>query len=96
MNSSGECGRMSLELSPVSFGLCFSTDIRCDGSDEYQDLATFRYSIVDLPLLYAAGGREVVCFQGLHFDSALLLSTRTNDCAPRAGVRSFARCVSVY
>jgi hypothetical protein len=62
MNSSGECGRMLLRLSPVSSGWCFSADIRHDESDEYQDLVTFRYSTGDLPLLYSAGGGEIVRF----------------------------------
>lgn len=31
-----------------------------DRSNKYQDLDSFCYGIVDLPLLYFAGGREVI------------------------------------
>jgi len=40
----------------------FFRDIRHDEPDEYQDLDTFRYSAIDLPLLYFASGGEIVRF----------------------------------
>jgi len=50
---------MSLQLSPVSSGWCFVVDIRRGGSDERQDLDTFRYSAGNLSLLYSTGGGEI-------------------------------------
>lgn len=70
-------------------------DIRHGDPDEYQDLDTFRYGAVDLPLLYPTGGGEIVRFKGVYFDSPLFLSTGTYDCAPGASVRSFARYVLI-
>ena len=87
---------MLLQLSPVSCGQCFSAGIRDDGPDEYQDLDTFRYCAVDLSLLYPAGGGEIIRFQGVYCDSALFLSARTDDRAPRAGVCSFARWAPIH
>ena len=95
-SSSGECGRMSLQLLPVSSGWCVSADIRYSGSDECQDLDTFCHSAIDLPLLYPGGGGEIIRFQGVYLDSVVLLSTGTDDCAPRAGVRSFTRYAPVH
>lgn len=86
---------MLLELSSGLSGWCFPTNIRYDGPNEYQDLDTFRHSAIDLPLLYATGRGETVCFQGFYFDSALFLSAGTNDRDSRASVRSFVRYASV-
>lgn len=87
---------MSLQLSPVSSGSCFSADIKYNGPDGDQDLDAFRYSIVDFPLLYTAGERETVRYKGVYCDSALFLPTGTDDCAPRTSVRTFARYALVY
>ena len=37
-------------------------DIKCSEPDEYQDLDTFRYGVIDLPLLYFVSGGEIIRF----------------------------------